>query len=735
MLAEIGRLTARRPKLVLIAWAVLAVLGGVFGGAIFDAATDVEDAPPGTESMVAQARLDQLLPEGEVITAVIAGEDFFSPALADSVGAVIAEVRSTSGVIEVTDAYTSGGLIGDDGRSSLVTVELAQELSQHDALAVADEVARLLHTIDAPDVVVGGELLGERAFVDRAVEDAAIGEGIALLIVLVLLTVVLGGFRVGVLPVLVALASIAAALLALAGIAEVVPINEFAVNVVTLLGLGLSIDYSLLVITRFRDERALHPSASVEELVSRTTATAGRAVLVSGLAVCIAFVGMLALGDPLLSGMAVGGSAVVLFATIAGLTLVPASVTLIHRHIPAAGERTWARPWTRRSGGDSRGLLARFAGFAQRRAAAVTIGATAVLLLLAAPLGSLTLGSSDIHSLPAAVEERRAYEALTTGFSDLGVEPVTVLIDAPVEHSGVGHFLDRIAELPTVHDAIVVPDLPAEITTVEFTPIGDASGAEAQQLVRDIRQLDAEFTVQVTGPAAGVVDTQAHLMERLPFALGIVLIATFGLLFALTRSVVIPLKALVMNCLTIAATLGILVAVFQWGWGQAVLGFEPWGALDVTTPLLICLLAFGLAMDYQVFLLARIHERWRLRDRALDPRVANDRAVLEGITATGRVVTTAALAIGIVFLGFVIGDLLAMKEVGFGMAIALLIDVTIVRGLLLPATMTLLGRWNWWSPATRLRPRIAGPAPVEGAGDESADESGVERSDASLQRQ
>ena len=188
-------------------------------------------------------------------------------------------------------------------------------------------------------------------------------------------------------------------------------------------------------------------------------------------------------------------------------------------------------------------------------------------------------------------------------------------------------------------------------------------------------------------------------------ALAVIVGATGALLFALTRSLVVPVKAIVMNLATLAATLGVLVAVFQWGWGAGLLGFEPWGALDLTTPLLLFVFAFGLSMDYEVFLLARIKEEWDRRTGS--DRAAGDRAVLAGITATGPVVTTAALAIGVVFLGFVVGGLVAVKEIGVGMAVAVLIDVTVVRGLLLPATMSLLGRWNWW----RLGVSTAAPAP------------------------
>jgi RND superfamily putative drug exporter len=202
--------------------------------------------------------------------------------------------------------------------------------------------------------------------------------------------------------------------------------------------------------------------------------------------------------------------------------------------------------------------------------------------------------------------------------------------------------------------------------------------------------------VLVAGPAAELDDAKRSVAARLPAALAIIVVATGALLFALTRSVVVPVKAIVLNLLTLLATMGVLVAVFQWGWGAGALGFEPWGALDLTTPLLLFVFAFGLSMDYEVFLLARIKEEWDRRTGT--DRAANDRAVLAGITATGPVVTTAALAIGIVFLGFVLGELVAVKEIGVGMAVAVLLDVTVVRGLLLPATMSLLGRWNWWRP-------------------------------------
>jgi RND superfamily putative drug exporter len=712
MLEAIGRQVARRRGIVLAAWGALVLGGVVLGGGIFDHTTPVPDSPAGSESLVAQQRIDELDPEGELVTAVITGTDFYTPELVDSATAVMHELRDVAGVVEVDDAYTSGGLIGDSSTSSLVTVELDQGLDEEQTIAAAAEVAALLETIEPADVLVGGKFLAEQEFVDRAVVEASIGEGAAILGLFVLLVVVLGGVRVAALPIVTAIAVIAVALLALSAVILVVPVNEFAVNIVTIFSLGLAVDYSLLVIARYREERRRTPDAALEEVMARTVASSGRAVLVSGLAVFIALVGLMLLGNQLLSGMAVGGVAAVLLATLAGLTLVPALIAVFAKHIPVQGKRHWPLRSTIDEA-PRRGLLARLAGLAQRRPVLVAVGATAALLLLAAPLTTLTLGSSDIRSLPVDSEERQTQDLVTTGFRDVSETAATVLIDAPVTDYRVVDLLDRIAVHDLVADADSVLDLPPDVTVVDFAIDGDVTSADAQQLVSDIRAMETDLAVQVTGPAAEVVDTREHLGERLPLAIGVVLLATFLLLLALTRSIVIPLKAVALNTLTVAATLGAVVAIFQWGWGGSLLGFEPWGAVDVTTPLMIGLLAFGLSMDYEVFLLARIHEEWRGRDRSIDPRIANDRAVLRGITATGPVVTTAAVAIAVVFLGFASGTLLAMKEVGLGMSIAILLDVTVVRGLLLPALMTLLGRWNWFGPGNRPDGVEAAEAEVE----------------------
>ncbi|GIE32815.1 putative membrane protein [Actinoplanes italicus] len=685
MPAGLGRFIHARRRIVIVVWLVVALAGAVFGGSVYDRTQSIDSLPAGAPAAVAQDRLDALSPEGERVVAVISGRDVGAIALVDSVSRIAFEIREIPGVAEVEDSYTTGARqIATDNQGSLITVELKPGLSDDEALRVADQVSAALRRIDAPEILIGGGLLAEREFGDQAVRDAAVGESVALVCVGILLIVLLGGLVAGLLPLGAAVGAVTATLLTLTGLARLMPVSEYTVNVVTLLGIGLAVDYSLLMIARFQEERAADPRAPMAELVERTVVTAGRAVLVSGSAVAAALAGLFAFGDPMLSAMAMGGALVVVLATAAGTTLVPALIAVAHRRIPA------------RSRTRGPGLLVRLAGLAQRRPGPVALAVVAGLLVLSAPLLFVEFANSDVRVLPRSSEARQAYEAAQERFTDPPKQPLTVVVEAGPDRPEVKQLFDTMEKLPGVDGVYVRSGLPAGVSVADVVPTGASDGRQAQQLVAGLRALDAPAPVLVAGPAAELTDAKRSVADRLPVALAIIVVATGALLFALTRSVVVPVKAIVMNLLTLLATMGVLVAVFQWGWGAGVLGFEPWGALDLTTPLLLFVFAFGLSMDYEVFLLARIREEWDRRT-ATDA-AANDRAVLAGITAAGPVVTTAALAIGIVFLGFVLGELVAVKEIGVGMTVAVLLDVTVVRGLLLPSTMSLLGRWNWWRP-------------------------------------
>jgi RND superfamily putative drug exporter len=590
MLEWLGRATARWRYVILGVWVVVAFAGGVFGAGVFDR-TESEEGARGDSARVHE-RLDELAPDGETVVAVIGGVDFYTPALVASASKVMQELRTLPGVHEVRDAYTAGGLIASDKQSSLAVVELDPKLEDDAALEVADRVAAKLRTIDAPEVIVGGKLLAERTFAEQATRDAVRGDAIAFVVLAVVLVLFGGGLIAGGLPLLAALATITGSLLGLNALASVTAISEFAVNVVTLLGLGLAVDYSLLVIARFREERTAAPEAAISDVLARTMAGAGRAVLGSGLAVAIA------------------------------------------------------------------------------------LAVTAALLALSIPALGLEVADADARSLPADAQARRVLEAIERDFTAGPVDPIQVLIDAGPTQPEVTELIERMRRLPHAKDGMLRDDLPPSVTGIEVDAAGPDSGERAQELVRSIRDLDAPVRVQVGGAAAELVDAKDSTAPRLPLALLVVGLPTALLVFALTRSMLIALKAIVLNLLTLGAALGVVALVLP-------------GPLDITTPLLLFMFLFGLSMDYEVFLLARIKEEW-------DRTGENDRAVLDGIAASGPVVTAAAISIGVVFGGFARGELAEVREIGVGMTVALLLDVTVVRGLLLPATMTLFGRRNWW---------------------------------------
>ncbi|WP_322920017.1 MMPL family transporter [Nocardioides renjunii] len=702
MLEDLGRLLHRWRRWVLGTWTVLVLLGAVLGGSVFDLAQTPDPLRGDAESALVADRLEAADPEGELVVAVLSGSDVLAVDLVDQASRVLYDLREQPGVHEVRDPWTSGAqdLVSADGTGTVVTVEIDPGLDHDAALEVADRVADRLRTIAVPTVLVGGPLLAEEAFAEQAVTDAARGEGVAVLVLVVVLALALGGLVAGLVPVATALGAVAAALLVLASLARLTPVSEYAVNVVTLLGLGLAVDYALLVLARFREERARQgrrtdgPGA-VADALATTVATAGRAVLVSGLTVGTALAGLLLLGDPVLSPMAVGGLVAVGVATAAGLTLVPALLAVAHRRVPPPAP---GRPLGGTPSPDA--LLPRLARTAQRRPWPVLVGCTALLLLLAAPLLSLDLRNSDTRSLPRDSEPRLAQQVVDRDHPDLRTTPLTLLADAAPDSPQVATLMADVGAMPEVADVLLLDPMPDGTSQVLVEPAGPSDGPQAQALVDRLREADLGVPVLVGGPAAELVDTRTALADRLPMALLLVVLATGALLGGLSRSVVIPVKAVLLNLLSLGATLGVVVTIFQWGWGSSLLGFDSWGALDLTTPLLLFMFAFGLSMDYHVFLVARIREAWegpRSR-RTSGARAHNDAAVLEGIVATGPVVTLAAVAIVIVFLGFAAGELVAVKEIGVGMTVAVLLDVTVVRGLMLPAAMTLLGRWNWWLP-------------------------------------
>jgi RND superfamily putative drug exporter len=590
MLARIARFSVRHRRLVAAAWAVLFVAGIVIGGGVFERLDpDVGDVE-GTESARAEARLDALDPGGETIAAVADGVDPRDPVVAAHIRATVRRLRAIPGVAEVADPVTGDApeLVAGDGRAVLVAVELAPGLDGERFDQALEAAEAELRRLDAPRVLVGGGPLQDEEFEDQVGADLARAELLSMPVVLVLLLVVFGGIVAAGLPVLVALVGVAGTLLALLGISSVTEVSVYSVNVVTMLGLGLAVDYALLLVSRFREERA---TRDLPAAIEAAAATAGRTVVFSGLTVAASLAGLLVFADPFLRSMAYGGGAVVLIDLLAAITLLPALLAMWGRRIRPDPRGTrpdprgtrpdprGTRPDPRGTRPDPRGTrpvrrrvprwgsVAEAARGRSRLSTALVVVAVAVPLAVAAtPFLRVRYQQPDASFLPGGAESREPGETLQARFAPaVWVEPVAVLADAGADRAGLADLADQVAALEGVRAVAEPRGLGGGVHVLEVLPEGSGTDAAASRLVAGIRSLPAPFAVQVTGDAAALADYQATIRERLPLAAALVVLATFVLLFLFTGSVVVPAKAIVMNVLSLGASFGALVWVFQDG--------------------------------------------------------------------------------------------------------------------------------------------------------------------------
>ena len=543
------------------------------------------------------------------------------------------------------------------------------------------------------------------------------GEGLSLPLTLLVMVLIFGGFAAAGVPLAGAIASIAGGLISLLLFTYVIDLDITVVNVVTVLGLGLCIDYSLLMVSRYREQmHDLHdlsvpgahrevPREVRERAMAITMATAGRTVIFSGVTVAIAVAGLLFIDMTIIQSVGAGAVSVVVIAVVVATTFVPALLVLSTKHVAGAGmlvadagipavrraRSTTPRPTT----AGSRGGPRRSSGTRGWPSSSVT----ALLVLLSIPAWRMNLVSSGVELLPPDNPHPHGVRADPDGLPGAG---------RPRDHGGGRRRGRRGADravrrrwprCPTSSGS-ARSRRPGEIAQLPVFTADDAA-TDVVNEIRDVRPDEPQ--TWVTGQAAILVDFTEQLRHDVPIALLFVVLATLVLLFLLTGSVLIPIKALLMNLLSLGATFGILVLIFQDGRFESILGFSSTGGIEATLPVIIFAFAFGLSMDYEVFLLSRIKE---FHDQGYD----NDDSVRLGLQRTGRIITSAALLIVIVFAGFALGDLLAIKENGIALATAVLIDATLVRIILVPATMTLLGEWNWWAPEPLRAPaRQAGP--------------------------
>lgn len=737
MLATLARTATRRPRTVLFIWFLLLAVGLGFGTRVFGDLTSTVEDVPGSESVVADDLLSRLDPDGDDFTAVVFGGPVRAADVREAVTGAVADVRKAPGISLAADPYTTDGLVSQDGKALLIPVTLKSGLdddAEEDVVGdVADRLREIGGAVDGRvDVAVSGDpLLGEQMG-GRAQEDVARAELITLPAVLVVLLLIFGGLRAAGLPLLVAISGVAGAFLTLFGFQQVTEISVYAVQVVTMLGLGLAVDYALLLVMRFREERVREDD--VVRAVRATVAHAGRTVLFSGLTVAVCLSGLVWFPSPFLRSMGLAAGAVVVVDMLAALTLLPALLTLFGGRMTPR-ERTSRRGFrftgrraarkARTTAATSRtattetatapeaaatartpgAFFARLALFSLRRPLAVVVTVVAGLVVLALPVFGLRIEIGDARQLPHDTEARQLYDAVHAHYPP-GTDADTV--DVLIRPGADPDCARRIRALPGV-TRVENGRMTDGTTLLRLTPRGSADGPEATRLVERVRDLRGAEPVEVTGDAARLVDFRDMLAERAPWAVLTVLVGLFALLFAFTGSLLSPLRTLLTTLLSLGAALGVVVWVFQDGHGASLLGGEGLGALSLTAPPLIIAIAFGLAMDYELFILARMRESWV---ETGDHRTA----IVSGLRSSGRVVSCAALLLAIVFGGFMTGGFSPILQIGLGLTLAVLIDATVVRMFLVPAAMALLGRRAWWAPPglRRLHARYGlseGPVP------------------------
>jgi RND superfamily putative drug exporter len=694
---RLGLAAHRRRWWVLVATAIFAVFSGVWGSGVFSEVGESGFEDPGSESSRATRVLEDELGHDDVdIVAVYRSDELRvdNPTFAAAVRRVV-DALPEDAVAEV-DLYLDedlgeterGMLVSEDMHAVYVPVTLsgadhAERLHQY------EEVAEVLES-GPLEVHLGGAVAVENELSAMAESDVVRAELLTLPILLLLLVLIFRGLVAGLVPLAVGGLAILGSLTALRALTHVTDVSVFAINVATILGLGLAIDYGLFLVSRFREE--LGRGRALGEAVGRTVDTAGRTVAFSGITVGIAFAGLLFFPQPILKSIGWGGIAVVGFDLVAALVFLPALLSVVGSRIDSLRIPLPRRTVTG-AVHERAGAWARLARTVMRGPAVSLVVVGGVLLVLGSGLASAQLGSTDQRYLPGDAGSRIASESLSDDFpaGDLGRLHVAVLGD--VAEEDLADYAERLEALPGAALASVerTGDGIAHIL-VAYRGASDAP--ETADLVADVRSEplpDGAEEALVGGVAAMQADNVASIVEAIPVTVAFVATATLILLFLAFGSVVLPVKAVLMGALSLSASLGLVVWGFQEGAFSALLGFDAVGTIDPTYLVLITVVSFGLAMDYELFLLSRVREEYL---RGGD----NTASVALGLQRTGQIITSAALLLVVVLVAMGTSGLLFLKIIGIGLALAVVVDATLVRAVMVPATMRLLGGANWWLP-------------------------------------
>jgi putative drug exporter of the RND superfamily len=610
-----------------------------------------------------------------------------SPALRRETMRLSAALRSLDSVARVENPLRGGSpqLIARDRSSLLLTAYFASGDVQ-DLASAAHDADERLHSARF-DVTVGGLAAGFNEVNDTVRSDLIRAELIAFPVLALLLLIVFRGVVAASVPLLVGMVSVGGTFLVLRAMSEFVDTSVFALNITTAMGLGLAVDYGLLMVTRYREE--LERNGPSRESHRRLVESAGRTVVFSGLTVATAMAALTILPQRFLYSVGAAGAVASILASLGALLLVPSLLALLGERINALSLRRGPRV------SDESGGWYRLAHGVMRHPVAVALASSALLLLLAMPMLGVKLTIPGTDSVPAGKPSREVVETVDRHYPATLGTPVWVVVDGRASDAQLRRLSRRVAAVEGVEAPAPFVRVAPDLAQANFGLRGKEDGAldeGAQQAVETIREIDGPAPLLIAGFTAEFLDLKTSLTDNLPFVVGIIALTTLLLLFMLTGSVVLPLKTLLMNVLTLAGTLGVIVAAFQWGLLDGPLGYSGPDGMETSTIVLMLVTVFGLSTDYAVLVLARIKE---LHDSGLP----NEEAVARGIARTGRVISAAALCLAAVFLAFTTSSIFFMKEAGIGYAAAVLIDATLVRALLVPALMRLFGDWNWWAPA------------------------------------
>ena len=745
---------ARRRYVVAIWFVVLVTLAGAVGslGSSFSTQFNLPDVESAEGFTLLSDRFGAE-ESGRSGTIVVRSEGGFTAAQQDALNTYFSQLdaRDDMGVVS---PFTQAGArqVAPSGDIAFATVSLASDLDSAEQFAeVFAEMKAIEPEVAGAQIEYGGEVFAEF--------EAPTSEVLGLAFAIVILIFAFGSVLAMGLPIGTAFGGIAAGVLVVTLLSNLLTMPDFATTLGVMIGLGVGIDYALFIVTRYREAR--HRGRDCAAATAEAVDTAGRAVLFAGITVVISLLGMLIMGVSFMNGMAVGASITVLFTMIASITLLPALLGFVGervevtrwRGVIAAGLVALAlvgvglkqnalliaaplgglvllagsfipffkRPLpARRVKPMPETLPYKWSRWVQRRPWLSLVIGVGVLGALTLPVLGLRLGFADEGNYPSDTTTRRAYDLLAQGFGPGFNGPLTLVaaVDSPEQLAAAQALSDVLATTPgVVSVSPAVPNDVAAPTAVLWNlyPTGSPQSAEAADLVERLRGNvvpsvvgESGLDVKVTGSVAVNVDFSSYLADRLPVFFAVVLLLSFVLLMAVFRSLLVPLKAVLMNLLSIGAAYGAVVAVFQWGWGASLIGLGGSAPIDPWLPVMMFAIVFGLSMDYEVFLLSRVKEEY---DRTGD----NELAVADGLAKTARVITAAAAIMVFVFGSFVLDPTRSIKMFGFGLAVAVFLDATVVRMLLVPATMELLGDRNWWLP--RWLNRIVPKIDVEGSAD------------------